>query len=92
MENENRPQRDKNQLNALCAQKEFKISLGILPVWSETLLCALWVAKDLNFLLMDGEEGSDFADAQAYNIFRWAHMSFEKMKPLYKASRTWTTG
>ena len=35
-----------------------QISLGICPVLSESLLCAQWVAKDLNFLHADSE-GSD---------------------------------
>ena len=30
-------------------------SLGIRPVWSESLLCAQWVAKDPNFLHADSE-------------------------------------
>ena len=30
-----------------------QISLGIQPVWSESLLCALWVAKDPRFLHME---------------------------------------
>ena len=30
-----------------------QISLGICPVWSESLLCAQWVAKDPSFLHAD---------------------------------------
>ena len=33
-----------------------QISLGIRPVWSESSLCAQWVAKDPNFLHTDSEE------------------------------------
>ena len=33
-----------------------QISLGIRPVWSESSLCAQWVAKDLSFLHADSEE------------------------------------
>ena len=33
-----------------------KISLGILPVWSESSLCAQWVAKDPRFLHADRED------------------------------------
>ena len=33
-----------------------QISLGIHPVWSESSLCALWVAKDLWFLHSDSED------------------------------------
>ena len=32
-----------------------QISLGIRPVWSESSLCAQWVAKDPNFLHADSE-------------------------------------
>ena len=33
-----------------------QISLCIRPVWSESLLCTLWVAKDQNFLHVDSED------------------------------------
>ena len=33
-----------------------KISLGIRPVWSESSLCAQWVAKDPSFLHADSED------------------------------------
>ena len=36
-----------------------QISLGIRPVWSESLLCAQWVAKDPNCLPADSEDWSD---------------------------------
>ena len=32
-----------------------QISLGIRPVWSESSLCAQWVAKDPTFLRVDSE-------------------------------------
>ena len=32
-----------------------QISLGIHPVWSESSLCAQWVAKDPSFLHADSE-------------------------------------
>ena len=35
------------------------------PVWSESLLCAQWVAKDPSFLHADSEDWSDWVDAQA---------------------------
>ena len=59
MENEDRLERDKKQLNDLSAQKGIRSALGILPVWSGSSLCTLWVAKDPNFLLLDGEDWSD---------------------------------
>ena len=33
-----------------------QISLGIRPVWSESSLCAQWVAKDPRFLHTDSED------------------------------------
>ena len=33
-----------------------QISLGICPVWSESSLCAQWVAKDPSFLHADSED------------------------------------
>ena len=33
-----------------------QISLGIRPVWSESLLCTQWVAKDPSFLHADSED------------------------------------
>ena len=53
-----------------------QISLGIRPVWSETSLCAQWVAKDPSFLYADSKDWSDWADAQADPSLRWAHMPF----------------
>ena len=36
-----------------------QISLGIRPVWSESSLCAQWVAKDPSFLHADSEDADD---------------------------------
>ena len=33
-----------------------QISLGIRPVWSESSLCAQWIAKDQSFLHADSED------------------------------------
>ena len=52
------------------------ISLGICPVWSESSLCAQWVAKNPRFLHADSEDWSDWADAQADLSLRWAHTHF----------------
>ena len=41
-----------------------QISLGIRPVWSESSLSALWVAKDPLLLHVDSEDWSDRARAQ----------------------------
>ena len=37
-------------------QAKTQISLGIRPVWSESSLCAHWVAKDPSFLHADSED------------------------------------
>ena len=44
-----------------------QISLGIHPVWSESLLCTQWVAKDSSFLHADSEDWSDWADASSWS-------------------------
>ena len=46
-----------------------QISLGICPVWSESLLCTQWVAQDPSFLHADSEDWSDWVDAQADRVF-----------------------
>ena len=53
-----------------------QISLGLRPVWSESLLCTQWVAKDLRFLHADSEEWSDWADAQNDFSLRWTQSHF----------------
>ena len=53
-------------------QGKTQISLGIRPVWSESSLCAQWVAKDPSFLHAD----SDWANAQANLSLRRAHTHF----------------
>ena len=55
------------------------ISLCICAVWSESSLCAQWVATDPRFLHGDSEDSdlwSDWADAQADLSLRWVHRSF----------------
>ena len=39
----------------VCTQQR-QISLGIRPVWSQSLLCAQWVAKNPSFLHADSED------------------------------------
>ena len=53
-----------------------QISLGIRPIWSESLLCAQWVAKDPSFLHADSKDWPDWGVAQADLSLRWAHMPF----------------
>ena len=40
----------------LCAQWRLRSARGIRPVWSESLLCAQWVAKGTSFLHADSED------------------------------------
>ena len=47
-----------------------QISLGIRPVWSETSLCAQWVAKDPNFFHADSE------DSDQTGSLHWVHSHF----------------
>ena len=53
-----------------------QISLDIRPVWSESSLCAQWVAKDPSFLHVDSGDWSNYADAQADLSLCWAHILF----------------
>ena len=54
-----------------------QISLGIRPVWSESSLCAQWVAKEPSFLHADSEDSDQTGlMAQAGLSLRWAHMPF----------------
>ena len=49
------PRHDKiNKISVRPAKTQ--ISLGIRPVWSESALCAQWVAKDPSFLHADSKE------------------------------------
>ena len=64
---QNEPPHDKTNKTTVCPTKT-QISLGICPVWSESSLCAQWVAKDPSFLHADSED-SDLS-------LRWAHMPF----------------
>ena len=68
------PQEEPNKMTACPAKTQ--ISLGIHPVWSESSLCAQWIAKDPSFLHADSEDWSDWADAQADLSLRWVHISF----------------
>ena len=51
----------------------------VSPVWSESSLCAQWIAKDLTLLHMDIEDWSDWAVVQADLSdlsLCWVHRSF----------------
>ena len=46
-----------NEMGSVCpAKTQISLSLGIRPVWSETLLCAQWEAKEPKFLHVDSED------------------------------------
>ena len=49
------PPRDKTN-NVAVRPAKTQISLGIRPVWSESSLCAQWVAKGPSFLHADSED------------------------------------
>ena len=51
----NEPRHDKTNTMSVRPAKT-QISLGIRPVWSESSLCAQWVAKDPSFLHADSED------------------------------------
>ena len=55
-----------------------QISLGIRPVWSESALCAQWVAKDPSFLHADSTDADQtgWMDDQGDLSLRWVHRSF----------------
>ena len=64
----------------------------ISPVWSESSLCAQWVAKDLSFLHADSEDWSDWVDAQAELCLRWAHshiVGFVMRRLIFLSSSRW---
>ena len=49
------PRHDKTNKMSVCPAKT-QISLNMRPVWSESSLCAHWVAKDPSFLRADSED------------------------------------
>ena len=46
------------------------------PVWSESSLCALWVAKDRSNLHADGEHSDQTGQMPSLIWVRWAHSHF----------------
>ena len=52
---QNEPRHDKTK-NMCVRPAKTQISLGIRSVWSESSLCAQWVAKDPRFLHADSED------------------------------------
>ena len=70
------PQDKTNRLTVRPAKTQ--ISLGVLTVWSESSLCAQWVAKEGPTLSSCRQRRlwSGWVDAQADLGLRWAHISF----------------
>ena len=64
------PRHDKTNKMSVHPAK-VQISLGIRPVWSESSLCAQWVAKDPIFLHADSEDSD-----QTGRMLRWTHSHF----------------
>ena len=52
-----------------------QISLGIHPVWSESSLCAQWVAKDPSFLHADSEDSDQTGRAFHFVGFVMRHIA-----------------
>ena len=48
-----------------------QISLGIRPVWSESLLCAQWVTKDQSFLQEDREDSDQSISVFTGHIYHF---------------------
>ena len=71
------PPHDKTNKMTVCPAclPKTQIGLSICPVWSESSLCAQWIAKDPSFLHADSEDWSDWRDARADLSLRWVHMS-----------------
>ena len=71
------PQHDKTNKMTSVRPARTRIRLGGCPVWSESSLCAQWVAKDFNVSSWGQRRlWSDWADAQADRSLRWAHMPY----------------
>ena len=55
----------------LCAQRRLR---SACPVWSESLLCTQWVAKDPSFLHADSKDSDQSGQMPRLICLRWAHM------------------
>ena len=69
------PPRDKTS-NVVVRPAKTQNSLGIRPVWSESLLSAWRKLGSLATHWVHSEDWSDWADAQADQTLRWAHTHF----------------
>ena len=66
------PRHDKTN-NVAVRPAKTQISLGIRSVWSESSLCAQWVAKDPSFLHADSEDSDQTGRMPRLICLRWAH-------------------
>ena len=68
-------------------QAKTRISLGIRPVWSESSLCAQWVANDPSFLHADSEDSDQTGRWLNYDLYSCNYMiwatSWENLFMLY---------
>ena len=71
----NEPLHDKTNKETISPAKT-QISLGIQPVWSESSLCAQWVAKDPTFLHADSEDSDQTGRMPRLICLHWAHTHF----------------
>ena len=77
----------------LCPEKT-QMSLGIHPVWSESSLCAQWVAKDPSFLHVDSKDFDQIGRMpQLISVFavRTCHFVGFVMRRLIHVSHTFYT-
>ena len=85
----NEPRHDKtNKMSVRLAKTQ--ISLGIRPVWSESSLCAQYVAKDSRFLHADSEDSDQTWRMPRLICLRWAHthfVGFVMTRLIYKIRR-----
>ena len=78
----NEPRHDKtNKMSVRPAKTQ--TSLGIIPVWSESSLCAQWVAKDPSFLHADSE------DPDQTDIPVWSGSSLSAWRKLGSLATHW---
>ena len=69
-----------------------QISLGIRPIWSESSLCAQWVAKVPSFLHADIEDWSDWADSHfvGFVMLRLIFWPLQVLVLVFTRSFSWT--
>ena len=84
---------DKTNKMTVCPAKT-QISLGICPVWSESSLCTLWVAKDPSFLNADSDvsirlggcPGCSESSRDAHSFCWFCHKAAYILQSLYNTT------